>query len=38
MHAYHQIFQSAVTCLMALAHFPYLERIDAKTVQAKLDD
>lgn len=37
MHAYNQTLQMAVTCLMALGHFPYLGNIDVSIVKDKLD-
>ncbi len=36
MHAYVQLLQATVGCLMALGHFPYLPRIDARDVTEKL--
>ncbi len=36
MHAYIQILQATIGCLMALGHFPYLPRIDAEVVTEKL--
>jgi hypothetical protein len=36
MAAYFQILQAAISVLLALAHFPYLDRIDTKEVHEKL--